>query len=436
MKFIITLIMLAAAVSPTLAQGGLQNTTPLIKKDVFEKSLSEALAPTTMGYQFVLIKDGQVVSEKAGGKARSSAEGNLPMTLTTPMDIGSLFKFITGTTMLNLMEKGSEKMNSDVKKLSFDGKLDRRIWGELPAVWLDVFPKPSAPSPQQRNITYRQLMQHRSGFDDQWNVANAGKRPFLEFMEKGFLASQYDVREYTNINFTAVGFLIPLLERNFVKYDLNQQTWNASTQKPSPMSQADADLQIRTELGKGMDKLMRERIWSKMKPTFNPSCDPTNDPVMKNTAAYAYNSPQDTTGVITSHQEISGYCGGEGGYYMSVRDFANYIKHFSQTDLIVSKTVRDKMYNETMDAEDRLVWANDKADDFMKKNFNMPIMLSSNGGTGSDGTGGNRTVLMRLPQNTYLIIFSNTRNEGNGQNGTQLFNFGRTAFKEATKHNF
>jgi len=171
MKFIITLIMLAAAVSPTLAQGISQTPAITLKKDVFEQNLVNAVAPTTLGYQFVLIKDGKVVSEKAGGKARSNAEGNLPMTLTTPMDIGSLFKFITGTGMLNLMEKGSEKMNSDIKKLSFDDKLDRRIWGALPAVWLDVFPKPSSPSPNQRSITYRQLLQHRSGFDDQWNAA-------------------------------------------------------------------------------------------------------------------------------------------------------------------------------------------------------------------------------------------------------------------------
>jgi len=265
---------------------------------------------------------------------------------------------------------------------------------------------------------------------------NKGGRPFLEFMEKGFLTSQYDVREYTNINFTAVGFLIPLLERNFVKYDLDQKTWNASTQKTYNMTQAEADLFIRTELGKGMDKLMRERIWNKMKPTFNPSCDPTNDPVMKNTAAYAYNSVSDTTGVITSHQENSGYCGGEGGYYMTARDFANYAAHFSQSDLIVSKTVRDKMYSETMNVDDRLVWANETPDDWMKENFKMPIIVWSNGGTGTTGTGGARTVMMRLPQNYYLIIFSNTRNDPNGQDGGQLFNFGRTAFKEAMKHNF
>ena len=431
MKFIITLIMLAAAVSPTLAQGVSQTPAISLKKDVGEQNLAKAIAPTTLGYQFVLIKDGKIISEKADGKARANNDGDMPMKTTTPMDIGSLFKFITGTTMLNLMEKGSEKMNSDFKKLSFDDKLDRRIWGALPAVWLDVFPKPSSPSPNQRSITYRQLLQHRSGFDDQWNIAKKGARPFLEFMEKGFLASQYNVRDYTNINFTAVGFLIPLLERNFVKYDLDQKTWNASTQKPHNMTQAEADLYIQTELGKGMDKLMRERIWNKMTPKFNPSCDPTNDPVMKNTAAYGYTSLSDPDGIITSQIDNKGFCGGEGGYYMSALDFANYAAHFSQSDLVVSKTVRDKMYNETMNANDRLVWANEKADGWTLEHFKMPTILWSNG-----GTQGTRTVMLRLPQNYYLIIFSNTRNDGNGQDGTQLFNFGRTAFKEAMKHNF
>ena len=44
---------------------------------------------------------------------------------------------------------------------------------------------------------------------------------------------------------------------------------------------------------------------------------------------------------------------------MSARDFANYAAHFSKSDLIVSKTARDKMYTETMNVDDRLVWANE-----------------------------------------------------------------------------
>ena len=430
MKFIITLIMLAAAVSPTLAQGILQNKTITLKKDVFEQNLVNAVAPTTLGYQFVLIKDGKIVSEKAGGKARANNDGDMSMKTTTPMDIGSLFKFITGTTMLNLMEKGSEEMTSDAKKISFEGRLDRNMWWDFPDVWIDVLPKASS-AKTQRDITYRQLLQHRSGFDDGWNISKKGARPFLEFMEKGFLTSQYDVREYTNINFTAIGFLIPLLENKNVRINLNEKTWDGSSKKPLNMTRAEADLYIQTQLGKGMDKLMRERIWNKMTPKFNPSCDPTNDPVMKNTAAYGYTSLSDPNGIITSHIENSGFCGGEGGYYMSAYDFANYAAHFSKSDLIVSKTARDKMYNETMNVDDRLVWANEKPDNWMIDNFKMPTILWSNG-----GTQGTRTVMLRLPQNYYLIIFSNTRNDGNGQHGTQLFNFGRTAFKEAMKHNF
>jgi hypothetical protein len=39
-----------------------------------------------MGYRYVLIKDGQLVTEKAGGVAQTSKDnGPLPMTTRTPI---------------------------------------------------------------------------------------------------------------------------------------------------------------------------------------------------------------------------------------------------------------------------------------------------------------------------------------------------------------
>lgn len=390
------------------------------KKDIFEQNLTTAIAPTTVGYQFVLIKDGKIVSERFGGDARRGNDGNLKMTATTPINIGSLFKFISGTALLNLMEKSSEKMGSNYKNVGFDTRIDKPIWGEFPKVWLDVIPKPGVPGPTQRSITFRQLLQHRSGFDDDWNIGQKGGRPFLPYLQNGFLAADYDKREYANMNFVTVGHLIPLVERHNFNYDLDLET--------NGMSQAAADEYVRKQTGLKMDSLMRERIWSKMSPAFNPSCDAPNK--MKNTAAYGYRSPTDNAGVISSAIETKGYCGGEGGYYMSARDFANYIAHFGSTDLIVSKTVRDKMFNDEI-GNDYMVWAAASNDNWMNQNFDMPRIAWSNGGT--DGT---RTVLMRLPNNYYLIVFSNTRDDSQGWSPGQLYNFGLAAFKAGMQHNF
>jgi CubicO group peptidase (beta-lactamase class C family) len=410
----------------SFAQLGLSTNQITFKKDVFEQNLTSALAPQTLGYQYVLIKDGKIVSEVAGGIARRAGETmarspEVKMTPTTPINIGSLFKFISGTTMLNLFEKKPQKMESTYKNRGLDTNLDTPIWGELPTVWLKQFPAPQASGPQQRNITFRQLLQHRSGFDDDWNKDEKGGRDFFDYLKAGFTPSQHNVREYANMNFATVGYLIPLLERHNLNYDVDIENNGKSTDA--------ADQNARKMIGGEMDRIVRTYVTNKFTPKMTMSCDAKN--VMQNTAAYGYSSMSDMQGVISSSIETKGHCGGEGGYYMSARDFANYVAHFSMTDIVVSKTVRDKMFNESMNPNDRLVWAGANGDNWMNTNFKMPNVAWSNGGT--DGT---RTVLLRLPQNYYLIVFSNMRNDGAGQSPGQLYNLGLAAFKAGLQHNF
>jgi len=349
----------------------------------------------------------------------------MPMTATTPINIGSLFKFIAGTTMLNMFETKPQKMETTYKNRGLDANLDTPFWGELPKVWLDEIPGPGSNGPTQRSIKFRQLLQHRSGFDDQWNASQKGGRDFLEYLSDGFLASQYGVREYSNMNFVLVGYMVPLLERHHLNYAVDEA--NAGKSK------AAADANARLMIGGEFDRIVRQYVTDKFTPKMNMSCNATKD--YASTAAYGYSSMSDTKGVISSAIETKGHCGGEGGYYMSARDFANYIAHFSMTDKVVSKTVRDKMYNDSMDtaaeADDRMVWAGAPADNWMNTNFNVPRVAWSNG-----ATNGTRTALLRLPNNYYLIVFSNMRNDGAGQDTSQLFNLGLAAFKAGMQHNF
>ena len=52
---------------------------------------------------------------------------------------------------------------------------------------------------------------------------------------------------------------------------------------------------LRDSLGKRMDALMRERIWNKMSPKSNATCDREKHDV-KDTAAYAYPSKRSKGG--------------------------------------------------------------------------------------------------------------------------------------------
>lgn len=426
LRYICTIAILCCLTLSSFGQhrtvdGGFTTQNISFNKTAFEQSLETSLAPQTIGYQWALIKDGQVVSEKWGGKARTGNDGNMTMKKTTPMNLGSLSKFISGTTMLHLMENPPQHMGLNYKNKSFDDRLDTPMWGELPNVWLDVIPGPYDPGPQQRNITFRKLLQHRSGFDNNWQPVGGGERDFLDYLENGFTPAQYNVREYANMNFVTVGYMIPLLENHMLNYDVDQAV--------SGYTAASADAYARSLIGGEMDGIIREYVTDNFSTPINFSCDAADQ--MANTAAYTYTSLTDQDGGISSIMNTKGHCGGEGGYYMSAHDFANYVANFSASNNVVSSTVRNKMYNETMNPDDRMVWSFVNNDSWMNTNFDMPRVVWSNG-VGS----GNRSALLRLPDDYYLVIFSNTRNDTAGQTTGQLYNFGVAAFKAGMDHNF
>ena len=396
----------------------LQTKTITLNKVAFNQSLSGAIGPKVMGYQYVLIKDGQLVTEKAGGLAQTAKDnGPLNMTTKTPLNIGSLQKFVTGTALINMMEnptKWSPGQNKNLKN-----RLDSPIWGQFPSIWVDLIPGTTVQCPQIRCIKYRQLLQHRSGFNDE----KASNRNVLGFLGDGdgFLASQYDKRQYSNINFVMTGYLLPLYERDYWKNELTAQAQAAHASTLSSRDQY-----VRNQLGARYDQILHERIFDKMTPKINPTCNGANK--VAATAAYGYQTKNDANkGIITSQIDNKGHCSGEGGYYWSARDFANYVAHFSVSNLIVSDAARDSMFTEGMPRDDRLVWTSGTSDDWMKTNFKMPVIVSSNG-----IVGGSRTVLIRLPQNHYLILFTNSEDMSAGD----LYNAGVAAFKAGMEHNF
>jgi len=394
----------------------LQTKQITLNKVAFNQSLSGAIGPKVMGYQYVLIKDGQLVAEKAGGLAQTAKDnGPLNMTTRTPLNIGSLQKFVTGTTLINMMENPTKW--SPGQNMNLKNRLDSPIWGQFPNIWVDLIPGPTVQCPQIRCIKYRQLLQHRSGFNDE----KASNRNVLGFLgdSDGFLPSQYDKRQYSNINFVLTGYLLPLYERDYWKNELTAQ----AASQPTVSSR---DQYIRNQLGTRYDEILHERIFDKMTPKINPTCNAANK--VAATAAYGYQTKNDANkGIITSSIEKNGHCVGQGGYYWSARDFANYVAHFSASNLIVSDAARDLMFTEGKPRDDRLVWSSATSDDWMKTHFKMDVVVSSNG-----IVEGSRTVLIRLPQNHYLILFTNSEDLSAGD----LYNAGVAAFKAGMEHNF
>jgi hypothetical protein len=171
--------------------------------------------------------------------------------------------------------------------------------------------------------------------------------------------------------------------------------------------------------------LMKMRIWDQMSPKILPNCDGTR---LRHVAALGYTSKNDPgKGEITSLLEQQGHCGGHGGYFVSARALAEYVAYFSSTDLIVTKAGRDAMYREGMNPNDRLVWTAATANSWIADKFGMSNVIWSNG-----IVGGYRSVIVRLPQNYYLVLLTNSPDLSAGQ----LEGAGVNAFIAGMQDNF
>lgn len=407
-SFIAIILLAGISIAQIPRAGGI--TTMSFNKGGFDQSLQNAVGPNVIGYQYVLIKNGQVVSEKAGGVAHNAADGALMMTTSTPTNIGSLAKFLSGTAMIGLMEKPAGQSTWD-PGATLQQKLNRPFVTMVPNVWK------TGAKPGVENVTIRQLLQHRSGFDD----AKANNRNVLGFLKDsdGFLQSQYNQREYSNINFVLNGYLLPMYATPGLKDTMNTYVVSQG------LNQASADTFVRQAAGRAMHNLMKARIWDKMTPKIAPNCDGTS---LSNSAALSYNSKNDNAkGSITSIVDTQGHCGGHGGYFLSSRGLAAYVAHFSASDLIVTSAGRNAMYNESMTPNDRLVWSSSTANSWLGSRFAMPNVIWSNG-----IAGGYRSVIVRLPQNYYLVLLTNSPD----MSVSQLQAAGVNAFIAGMQHNF
>ena len=374
---------------------------PTLDRKAFEDSLHAAVAPNVMGYTFLLIKDGRVVTEGAGGLARNAADGEMKMTTSTPQNMGSLFKFITGVTVLHLLDRapaGSAGGNN-----SFQTRLDAPVKLLYPQLW-----NAGIKTPTIRNITFRHLLQHRSGF--------RGCSTPLGCFGKPYNTTLLGVRKYENINFQLLGFLIPLYTNPELNQGLN------AVAKTVPEDEGDHHIQM--VLSDRMDRFLHQTMFPLAPGKISASCDAENE--YRATGAYGYVSKSDTgKGIITSRKAGGKPCVGSGGYWMSIRDFGAFVAAALHSDRMLSQQARLEMYRTGMPADDRLVWSFTTSDPWISDKFKMSTIIWSNGIQPYDGGQSFNTVLLRLPLNYELMVFVNS----GGMSVNSLASAGLKAFR-------
>lgn len=393
------------------AQADLQVTSkapPSFDKSAFEASAHQALKGKVMGYSFLIMKDGKLVTEGAGGNARNAADGLKPMTTSTPQNLGSLFKFISGVSMLHILEH--PPAGSAGGQGAFAARLDAPVALLYPQIWQNAIKTPAI-----RTLTFRQLLQHKSGF--------RGCSDPIGCFGKAFDPALIGQRDYENINFALTGYMIGV----YTKPDILKNT-NAIANS-TPVAEKDRVFTIAS--GLQMDSFINDKVFKLLPGKVSASCDAANE--YKNTGAYSYKSAADkSNGIITSRMQSGKPCSGAGGYWMSIRDFANFAAHALHSNKLISAQARKLLYNDQMAPDDRLVWSFTKSNAWIKDNFGMNTIIYSGGDQPYAGGQGAHTAILRLPLGYEVLVFANSDELGS----SSLANIGIAAFKAGMEHNF
>lgn len=389
-----------AAIQQVRPPGALA-TAPDFDRSAFETMLHGSLRDTVKGYAFVLMRSGQVVAEGADGFARSGQDGRLAMTPATPVNIGSLFKFVAGVSMLHAMEQppaGSGFSDADLNE-----KLNAPLSLLIPAFWRQEM---AAPTTVQ--LTFRDYLQHKTGF--------RGRSMLQEFRDPGSQPPRARGRLYQNLNFSMIGFALGAFINPGWVSEMNQDP-NRSASNPHDI------IYSQRALGDFMDTYIRSTIMSKVPGGAAPSCDAANE--FRTTGAYAYRDRLDhNPGIITSRKADGKECSGAGGYWMSARHLTAFASAALHGDRLLSAEAKRLMYGANEEPKERLVWSSADASNWTRENFGEPYVVWSDGRQPYDEGQVSGGVMLRLPDDHVLVILRNSPE----WRSDQLASFGNNAF--------
>lgn len=390
-------------------------------KEKFAATLKDRLAKDDplIGYAAVIIKGGRIVAETAGGKAvRQDWNGykEADMTTSTPNDLGSCMKLISFISLLSVFEKKAAKIGGS----SIESYLDQAIYPYLPKQWRNTIDNPpddkkaeALATTRVGKVTFRQLLQHKSGFR-----ANVTKTTFA-YIDTGIEAENIGVRDYENVNATLLTYLWPRLVDPASADKFDKQI----TDDISP-----SDTMTYGKLYGGFfENWMQANIFDTITPRIQPSCNPGVDYPKRNPPVpFALNYDGNKPIYGKAKQDLGG-CHAMGGYYMSMRQLAAFMANFQASNVLVSEKIRKLMYDDSTEKtqDDRLGWSRILQSPFATKYFGVNAIPYH----GGDKYG--HTAIVQLPGG-YMAVGTITGKKGSGEVATAL----KDAWGDALRANF
>lgn len=319
-----------AAASPLAAQQP-QRATPPPRAEapfnavVFEESVRRRMQGQARGYAFVVADRDGTEARVSDGWAQAPGDGDVRMTTDTYTCVGSLTKLLSGIALLHLFEQRR------LAPESVDAQLDRRIWAQLPVRWRAEYGGRNV-----ERITYRHLLQHRTGF----TVEDDSDTPVPEPMVAGVRASDVGiVDKYRNFDFKLLRYLIPT-----IAYPADVAALETELSQ-LPLEEYLRQANIRFSLL--YEKYMLTEVLRPVLGDARASCRPETGlaglPVAKR-----YSSARGTSGsyVITRAEHVAAgdFCASQGSWYLSMDGLARFARAYLYTDRLIGAQTRALMF--------------------------------------------------------------------------------------------
>lgn len=336
---------------------------PKFNAVLFEELVNKKMKNTVKGYAFAIGDKDGIKASSEGGWAQDPADGNLRMTTKIPSCIGSVSKMMSSVALLNLLEALPAV------------KLDDPVFSKLPKKWQQKYK-----GTKVECLTYRQLLQHQSGFRKGTDVGNLDSMATLP-MTCPFGAT----RSYNNSNISLLRYLITCLaypkEAEAIESKLVRHSFDLYSEK------------VNTEYSFPYERYIKTAILEKGLVPLTASCRPEPDLMPK--VAKGYADRNSTKGKLTNtaaeHLAKGNHCAPQGSWYIS----AEMLVHFGRTLLFSNNYLTNVTRNMMFDPQntgERLGWSGIETHDAFGKETGQSKWPMHNGAEKSY-----RAILIQLP---------------------------------------
>lgn len=370
---------------------------PKLNAVVFEEAVNKKIKGLTKGYAVVIADKEGIMARAEGGWAQDPADGNLRMSTRIPSCIGSVTKMMSATALLNLLEAMPAV------------KLDDAVFSKLPKKWQQKYK-----GTQVEMLTYRQLLQHKSGFRKSGDVNN------LDSMATRPRTAITAGRDYNNSNISLLRYLITSLAY--------PDRAAAIEKKLERKSFAEYSEQVNIDYAFPYEEYVKKHILDKGLTPITASCRPEPDFMPK--VAKGYSDRNAKKGVLTNtaaeHEAKGNHCAPQGSWYFS----AEMLCHFGRTLLysnnyLTNTTLKmlfdDKLYGE------RLGWASYETHEGFGKETGQSRWPSHNG-----AQNGYFALLMQLPYGYVgCVLVNSSKNLDGDSTATDTGGFIKDVLMEA-----